>query len=183
MPAFGASSTTSKLSMRPSYCIFPYAPIASLKTSSPRSSRPCTGAPQLIKSIRSAIRSSFRRGPTRRRTCPADSPKPDPAGARAAPRLLDGERALHAAGLVTGDRAEERVGAGLEADRELRGAARADDRPLALDGSPDPDVVLDRRLVRHLDRDVAGFRGGLAGHERERAARVCGDREQTVLLE
>src|SRR3954464_15542580 len=56
---FGLSSTTSKLSIRPSCCMRPERPMDSLKTSRARSSRPRTGSPQLIISTRSAILDSF----------------------------------------------------------------------------------------------------------------------------
>src|SRR4051812_253298 len=55
VPVAGFISATSKLSMRPSCCMRPYRPMASLKTSRPRSSRPCTLAPQVIIRTRSAM--------------------------------------------------------------------------------------------------------------------------------
>src|SRR5471032_269861 len=45
--------------MRPACCNRPYRPIASLNTSRPRSSRPRTGAFQLINSTRSAMPTPF----------------------------------------------------------------------------------------------------------------------------
>src|SRR5437763_12166274 len=73
-------------------------------------------------------------------------------------RLLDRQSALHTAGLMARDRAVEGVGAGLEADADLRGAALA--HPRTLLAHPVPlarDVVGDRRLVRHHERDLAGI--------------------------
>src|SRR3954469_7870607 len=63
MPLLGFSSTTSKLSMRPSCCIWPYRPTVSLKFSIARSSRPRTTWPQLMNTMRSAMPTPLASGP------------------------------------------------------------------------------------------------------------------------
>src|SRR5256885_1662500 len=76
MSRLGLSSTTSKLSMRPSCCIRPYSPIVSLKFSNAATSRPRTTSPQLMNRTRSAMPTPLASGPASRAgACPADSPR------------------------------------------------------------------------------------------------------------
>src|SRR5919109_1894210 len=81
---------------------------------------------------------------------------------RGSKSLLDDELALHPGSAVSVDRAVERVLPRLQVERDAR--ARAGDRvsSLVLDtGAVDRDVVLQRRLVREVDRHRA--RGRLEG--------------------
>src|SRR4051794_38033172 len=83
---------------------------------------------------------------------------------------VDGERALHARGLVAGDRAVERVGAGLQVGGGRRRLAVADRLAVDVDA-----VALDRDRVRelgrvgHLERDLAGLGGEARLVELQRA--------------
>src|SRR4051794_15446299 len=73
-------------------------------------------------------------------------------------RLLDYEGALHPASLMPRDRAVELIGARLEVDGDLRGAALANPRPLLAHAvALDRDVVGDRSHVGHHERDLAGL--------------------------
>src|SRR3954447_22058885 len=63
----------------------------------------------------------------------------------------------HASGLVTVDRAIERVLAGLQRHGDSGLPALTDHRALSADSALDRDVVLQRRRIGHGDRDLAGF--------------------------
>src|SRR4051794_39090682 len=97
-------------------------------------------------------------------------------------RLLHYQGALHTGGRVARHGPEEGVAARFERGGERGRAAVLNDRSLALDGAFDRDVVRNRRLIRHRDRDLARARARLAELERERPGRVGGDRELAALL-
>src|SRR5919204_2592353 len=95
--------------------------------------------------------------------------------------LLDGERALHAAGLVAGYRAVELVGPGLQRRGDLRGSALAHHRPVRVHAvALDRDVVRDRGLVRHDESHAPGARRGLAVLECQRSAGIGRDADLPV---
>ena len=95
--------------------------------------------------------------------------------------LLDGDLALHAGLAVAGDRAEERVGAGLERHVDGGDAAVRDHLAVRVHaGAGDGDVVGGARRVLGVEGQRAG-RGGGVRDVGELAVRVGVDLELAVL--
>src|SRR5919197_503577 len=94
---------------------------------------------------------------------------------RSSKPLLDDELALHPRSPVSVDGAVERVRPRLEVERLARAPARDRVRALVLDArAVERDVVLNRGVVREVDRHLARAGVELRLVERKGAARIGG---------